>query len=295
MTPMEIKKIEDPKFNNPNAFDSKKAIIIIVIFMVIVASLWFAVVKMRSSGPKDTGNTNSDLASSTEKTAGKKVQAIPQDSFYKGYVKITNFSSKETYPEKEYITIAITQPNLSEVDVTNWKLRNSKGETASLGQGTNLFFTGKVNPAAPIKLKGGDILTVSTGRSPIGVSFRTNSCTLYLEQFQDFIPPINTSCPSSRDKGFTSLDSACQKYINALPRCTTNETTIPSELSASCMTFIYSHINYNGCVLAHKNDANFYSKEWRVFLGRASDLWSQTKDTITLLDSEGKIIGTVAY
>ncbi len=294
---MEIKKIENPKLNNPETFDSKKAIIIIIIFMAIVASIWFAVSKIRSSSPKDIGKIDFNLASSTQKTIPKTTQkAIElQDSFYKGYVKLTNVSSKETYPEKEYITIAITQPNLSEVNVTNWKLQNSKGETVPLGQGTSLFLTGNVNQLAPILLKGGDSLTVSTGRSPVGVSFKMNSCALYLEQFQDFIPPIISTCPSIREtRGFSSLDLTCQRFIGQIPKCTTNSKTLPSELSVSCMTFIYSKVNYNGCVSVHKNDSNFYSKNWRVFLGRSSEFWAQ-KDTMTLLDNEGKVIDALKY
>jgi len=291
---MEIKKIENAQLNNPDTFDSKKAIIIIIIFMAIVASIWFAVSKIHLPGKKDISKLDlSPIATSTTKTT--KVTA-PQDSFYKGYVKIAGVSPKETYPEKEYVTITVTQQNLSEIDVTNWKLQNSKGEKASLGQGTTLFYSGKVNSVSPIKIKGGDILTVSSGRSPIGVSFQMNSCASYLEQFQDFIPPITTSCPAAREsKGFSSLDSVCQRYISQLPRCKTNTKTLPSDLSVSCMTFFYANVNYNGCVSAHKNDSNFSSKEWRIFLGRTSELWVQPKDTITLLDSEGKIIGTVQY
>jgi len=289
---MEIKKIDDQKLNRSDPFDPKKAIIIIIIFMAIVGSIWYAVSKIRSSSTQEPLKINFNLASSTPKTAQI---AAPQDSFYKGYVKITAISPKETYPEKEYITIAITQQNLSEVDVTNWKLQNSKGETVALGQGTNIPFTGKVNPVSSIKVKGGDFLTVSTGRSPIGVSFEMNSCAPYLEQFQDFIPPITGICPpQGESKDYSSLDSSCRNYINKMPRCTTNAKVLPSELSASCMTFIYANVNYNGCVSSHKNDVNFYSKEWKIFLGRSSELWAQ-KDTITLLDSGGKIIGAVKY
>ncbi|MFA6566357.1 MAG: hypothetical protein WCT48_06440, partial [Candidatus Paceibacterota bacterium] len=267
---MEIKKIEDTQINNSFGFHPGKAIAIIVVFMVVVWGIWFAISKINPSGPKDAAEGGFNLASSSLQVKKKSGTEVPQESFYKNYVKITlSAAAKESYPEKEYIVITAIQANLSAVDITDWKLRNSKGVTATLGKGAELFTSGKVNSVAPIKINGGDTLTISTGRSPVGVSFRMNSCSLYLEQFQDFIPPIKEPCPvPENDKAFYSLDGACQRFIAQLTRCETNTKAVPSEFPASCGTFIKAHVNYNGCVTFNKNDRFFYKKEWKIFLGR---------------------------
>ena len=293
---MEIKRIEDTQINNPTGFNPIKAIIIIFVFIFVVWGVWYAISKINPSGPRGAAKSGFNLASSSLQV--KKTDVTPtQDSYYKDYIKITmNTAAKESYPEKEYIVITAIQPNLSAVDISNWKLQNSKGETATFGKGTTLPASGKVNPVAAIKINGGDILTVSSGRSPIGVSFQMNACALYLEQFQDFIPQIKEPCPQpENDKGFFSLDGTCQRFVSQLPRCEANTKTLPAEISSSCKTFINAHVNYNGCVASHKNDNYFSSKEWKIFLGRTSELWAEPNDTITLLDNEGKIIDAVKY
>jgi hypothetical protein len=286
---MDITKIETPIPNDPYAgFHPEKAILVIVLFVFVLWGIWFAFSKTHMV-PGNAGKIGLATSSAPIVDLG--------DSFYKNYVKITQYTdAKESYPEKEYLVITVTQQNLSGIDITNWKLRNSRGEVALIGKGTTLPATGKVNPVAPIKINGGDILTVSSGRSPIGVSFLMNSCALYLEQFQDFIPPIKDLCPdATNEKSFFSLDGTCQVFINQLPKCEMNTKALPAEITSSCKSFMNAHVSYNGCVSSHKNDNNFNTNEWKIFLGRSSEMWAQPNDTITLLDADGKTIDQVKY
>lgn len=293
---MEIKKIEDTQMNDPSGFNPIKAIIIIVVFILVMWGIWYSFLKVNPSGPRGAARSGFNLASSSLPVKKTNEGAL-QDSFYRNYVSITmSNSALESYPEKENIEITAVQPNLSDVDISNWKLRNSRGVTVAIGKGTVLPSSGKVNTTAPIKINGGDVLIVSSGRSPIGVSFKINACNLYLEQFQDFIPAIKDPCPmSENDNGFYSLDSICQRFISQLPSCTANIESLPAGVSPSCKTFLNSHVNYNGCVTFHKNDRGFYSPEWRIYLGRTSELWAKPSDTITLLDGEGKLIDSIKY
>lgn len=269
-----------------------KIIAIVAVFFVVVLGIWYF-----SSGLRE--RIADENATSTPST--KKKNTEPELSFYNKWVRISSAAgAKESYPEKEYIEIGVVQPNLSGTDSTYWTLQNSRGDTVPLGPVSTLPLTGKVNAIGPLSLQAGDLLIVSTGRSPIGVSFRMNSCMLYLEQFQDFIPPITGQCPGVYDieygtDAYESLDYNCQTIIRSIPNCSANTRPLPPGTTASCKSFIESKMNYNACVAAHKNDFNFYLPEWRIFLGKDVELWDNSKETITLFDNKGKLIDALKY
>ncbi len=265
-----------------------KGIMVMVLFIFMVWIIW-----QFSSGMRESLLSNKASTTTAVITKPKPLEI----SFYNTWIKITStVTVRETYPEKEYIELKVLQPNLSGVDVTNWTLSNTTGGTAKLGQGSSLPILGKVNPLEPLNIKAGDRVIVSTGRSPIGVSFRLNACSAYLEQFQDFIPPITGRCPqvTSADT-FSSLDNDCRYFIQSIPQCEANTRTLPSNITSSCKKFIDTAVNYNGCVALHKDDPDFYQNEWRVFLGQEKEFWAPAKETITLLDEKGKLVDTVKY
>jgi hypothetical protein len=292
---MEIKKADENAVKKSD-FDPVRAIIIIIVFMIVVWIIWFAVSKLRSGTGKEVAKSGFNLASSSIPKKTEKATPL-QDSFYKNYVKIYNTTSAlETYPEKEVLEVRVLQANLSAVDITNWRFVNSAGESAYIGKSAELPVGGKVNQLAPTQIKGNDILFVSSGRSPIGISFRLNSCIGYFEQFQDFIPPLPNYCPGiSNDKNFQKLEYDCQSFAYTIPSCTANIKAFPVGTSAGCKAYIIDKLSYNGCVATNKTDRDFYKTEWRIFLGRSDELWAEPKDTITLLDDQGKLVDSVSY
>lgn len=294
---MEIKKIEDPSaVTHKKEFDPVRAIMIIIAFMLVVWVIWIAISKLSSGVGQNLAQSGFNLASSSIPVKIEK-NAPPSDSFYKNYVKIFKATSAlETYPEKEYIEIRVLQVNLSAVDISGWKLINSKGDSARLGNSSTLPVGGKVNNTATTKVSGNDAIIVSTGHSPVGISFRVNSCTGYFEQFQDFVPPLPMVCPGgTANKGFQSLDQDCRIFTSQIPQCTTYTKTFPSGTSAGCKSFVISDVSYNGCVATNKNNPDFYKPELRIFLNRDTELWAQQKETITLLDEKGNLVDMYSY
>lgn len=269
-----------------------KGVFIVALFLLIVFGIWHF-----SSGIReDISKRNSATTTSTKVSSKQKIDTPDtlDASYYNNWVKFTpGASAKETYPEKEYVEVSVVQKNLSGADATNWVLENSQGEKVALGVVSVLPLSGKVNTTESLKIKAGDHIFISTGNSPIGVSFRVNKCSAYMEQFQDFIPPLSGECPSAEN--FYSLDSVCQRFIQSIPRCETNTRTLPSGVTSGCKKFLDTNLNYNGCVAIHKNDADFYTKEWRIFLRKEKELWTQPKDTIMLLDDKGKLIDVFKY
>jgi hypothetical protein len=288
---MEIKEIQQANTPKPLII---KGVFIVAIFLLIVFGIWNF-----SSGIRED-MSNRSATSTLEKLSAKKKSKTPtvlESSYYNNWVKfVPSTHTKETYPGKEYVEIEVVQANLSNADATGWVLKNSQDESATLGQASPLPLSGKVNTVEPLKIKAGDHLFISTGRSPIGVSFRVNKCSGYLEQFQDFIPPISEECPSvTFGKNTGTLDNNCQSFLSSIRPCETNARQLPGGVLASCKAFLDSTVNYNGCVANHKNDADFYLKEWRIFLGKEKELWAQEKETVTLLDEKGGLVDVFKY
>lgn len=268
-----------------------KGVAVIALFFFVVWGIWRFASDIIESNP--SSNTPAKPLSKNS----PKTPEVFEPSYYNNWIKfVPGESVKETYPEKEYVEIEVVQPNLSGTDATGWMLENSQGEKAALGSVSNLPISGKVNAPEALKIKAGDHLLVSTGRSPIGVSFRVNKCSAYLEQFQDFVPPISGECPPvTFERSFSSLDSKCQIFTQGIHSCEANTRPLPSGVAGSCKAFLDSTVNYNGCVATHKNDSNFYLKEWRIFLGKGKELWAEPNDTVILLDDKGKLIDTLKY
>lgn len=225
-------------------------------------------------------------------------------SSYRGTVTLTRSTSalKKTNPKEEYIRISVSRRAEDPIILSGWKLVSAVTEkNASIPLGTELPLSGLITPTEAITLNPGEYAYVITGRSPIGTSFKTNLCVGYYGQYQNFTPSLRNSCPYADDElaefatGINSdRDPSCELFAEDIPRCSI-VTDIPPYLSSSCSSFLENNINYNGCVRNHQNDDNFFSNEWRIYLGRSAELWKQERETIRLYDSEGKLVDQISY
>ncbi|MSU45126.1 MAG: hypothetical protein EXS47_00620 [Candidatus Zambryskibacteria bacterium] len=219
-------------------------------------------------------------------------------SIYKGDVTL-NYGSRSTDPGQEYLTIKVSSGGNKNILVTGWQVKSlASGNSVTIPKGTYLFFTETINSEEDIRLTGGDTLYLVTGSSPNGASFKSNKCSGYLTQFQTFIPYINNICPSPKNENLSSIprrviNDACFDYIDYFPTCRIQTEPLPQNWSSECYSFIYDKINYPSCVNVHKSDADFYQPEWRVYLKRSERLWKNSKETIVLYDSTGKVVDTI--
>lgn len=221
-------------------------------------------------------------------------------SKYKDIVSLSSVS-RSTDPNKEYITIKVKNTATSTISVTGWVLKSlSTGAQVSIPKGTYLYFTGMLNAEENIFLTAGDTMYLVTGISPNGVSFKVNKCSGYLGQFQTFIPYLRNECPKPEDENLSSIpnlviNDACFDYIDSMPQCKIQTKPLPANWSYECTNFIYQKINYPSCINTHKNDSDFYKKEWRVYLKRSNSIWKIKKEKIVLYDEFGKIVDTIQY
>lgn len=210
--------------------------------------------------------------------------------------------AKETNPDEEYLEIKADKKNKSSMKITGWKLKGKTGLDIAIGKGASYIYASVASqPQGDIYLKPGEKAVVITGKSPLGTSFKLNKCAGYFEQFQEFTPELNTDCPLLRDEELPSNISnndQCLDYIDRVSSCQT-VISIPykysSKLSSSCQDYVTQNANYKTCLENHKDDADFYLPEWRVYLERSEELWKKKRENIILYDDRNNIIDSKSY
>lgn len=259
----------------------------------------------------DTSDTSSAPAPTNTKTSifdsffgyrpGVGRATDPSMSPYAEFVRLDRGNATSQDAKNEYVTIRISGSPKNNLILTGWTLQSSTNSIkVVIGPAAQTPSLGNINTDASISVNSGATVHVTTGRSPNGTSFRINQCTGYFEQFQDFSPALPQDCPRPRDEMYlfpekTAGNAECEAFINTLRQCTLTVTEIPGKIGNNCQDFVLNNLSYNGCVIKHRNDADFYKNEWRVFLGRDQELWSNSHDRVLLLDENGKLVASVSY
>lgn len=252
-----------------------------------------------SSVVENTPKKTTSLKQERQKAAAA---LLGTPSPYRGIVTMSHYVSgaDSSNPSHEYITIHLAT-NSAPVDITGWKLESgATGAAAIIPKGTEVPRSGIINAAEPIVLTSGSRAIISSGRSPIGASFRENICIGYFAQYQSFYPSLALTCPIPFDEmkknynGSYIRDLSCINYVRKINRCSL-VTTPPVGLSTACTNFAVNDLNYNGCVTLHQHDKDFEGNTWRVFLGRNKSMWRPRYEVVKLLDAQGKIVDTFSY
>lgn len=243
-----------------------------------------------------TGQTSSKQISSA-----KSIQnSSSQSSISPDFATLKTTGARETDPDQEYVEIAADRKNKNPIKITGWKLKGKIGLDVALGKGASYIYSDIANqPQGDVYLNPGETAVVVTGKSPIGTSFKLNKCAGYFEQFNVFTPDLNAQCPLLRNEKLPSnLNDICLDYIDRISSCQTI-VSIPYKysfgLSSSCQDFITQNANYKTCLNNHKDDADFYLPEWRVYMERGEEMWKKSRETITLYDDKNNIIDSRSY
>jgi len=194
----------------------------------------------------------------------------------------------EEKPEAEYISLQNADyETKKDFVISELTLKNKGGNTAVIGKDLN---------EKTISLKNNERTIIISGKNPKENNFKLNKCSGYFEQSNSFTPPISTPCP--RIANLTqaeNLKNSCIDFLDSLPACQTPKINFEGEIDQECGAFFSKHANYAGCVEDHKNDPDFDLKEWRIYLGKTTEFWSNRHDTIKLLDQNGNLVSELAY
>ena len=220
---------------------------------------------------------------------------------YAGKVTIAENTAGVSDPAKEFIRLDASESNTAPIRITDWSLQSAVSSArAPIPQAAPVFVLGVVNNVQPISLEPGASVFVTTAASPAGTSFRENSCSGYLSELQTFTPELSSECPVPSEALPMNADNlrtygqSCFDYLDTLSRCHF-PTTVPSNLSANCRSFISNTLSYNGCVATYRTRAGFALPTFRAYVAFRSELWSNSHDVIRLLDAEGRIVDVLTY
>ncbi len=231
----------------------------------------------------------------------------PADSIIKNKLIITQVSrvyAENDSPEKEYITLQSDQQNNTKIAITGLTVKSMiTGAEYKIGGGSEVYYRNVLNAENGVFLSPGDTAYIVTGSSPLGVSFKENMCSGYLEQYQKFDPTLQKSCPRIYLEGLperpNALSDDCLDYIQYYPTCdvvkTNDETTITNKYGRECFSFIQKTADYNYCVNKHQNEKGFSKPIWHVYLGKSQHIWRLKREWIRILDTEGKIVAEYTY
>ncbi|PIR47023.1 MAG: hypothetical protein COV07_01105 [Candidatus Vogelbacteria bacterium CG10_big_fil_rev_8_21_14_0_10_45_14] len=186
----------------------------------------------------------------------------------------------------------------SALTITGWKMVNSRGMVATIPKATRSFMQGVINSTEDVIVERREEVIVSDTTSPVGVSFKVDRCSGFLEEFQDFNPPLSLSCPSPvelvRARGANPPDASCASYVENLPSCQIGLNSGYSSLSQSCRGYVADTISQQSCVEKFGGRFDFFVPEWRVYLG-SPGFFNPASDTIYIFDQDGALVGTSSW
>ncbi len=259
------------------------------------------------NGDYEYGNTDADaeLASLENEYTQleaevRQAQAAAPRSRYAGHVELHAGGERESDAQSEYIEI-LTSRDVGEFSLDGWSLESTKGNIRiDLPGAADPLRVGTVNTPKLLPVGADERVIVTTGRSPVGVSFRENVCTGYLAQLQDFDPQLSNACPAATKRvpataaNVQTYGQSCMDFIARIPHCQF-PTSVPSNLSSSCKLLVTNAFTYNGCVDDMREKEGFRLRTTRLYLGREAELWNNARDSIKLLDEEGLIVDSLTY
>ena len=255
----------------------------------------------RSSAEKLSREEIEERAKEIKKEA-EKLQEKINTSKYKDKIYIDNFPSgvDERKTQKEYLLIKAKRSNKENISITGWQLKSSaSGKRIEIKEATRIPEIPSLSRPKEIILKPGEEAMVITGSSPIGESFKLSKCIGYLSKNNDFYYSLSGNCPrpKNRLKNFEDRHKLTEQdldYIRGLSNC---ETIIspPYYLSDEAREFLLDNANYAGCVENHKNDGNFFRRQWRIYLNRNEEMWRNNFEEILLIDDEGQPVDIVEF
>ncbi|MDA1334805.1 MAG: hypothetical protein O2794_02200 [bacterium] len=288
---------------NPNAI----FVVILVVALIIVAFITVGDLGVSGGPVAQAPNSNAEFGVVVEKKTflssfrktpppSSQQQTKTEEDILEKNITINRKNAKLSDVDREYITIQYSSRAKESIDLTDWKVENTRGSGFVLGRVSNLpgRSSSSLDNDRLIVPPGGRVHVI-TGRSPRGENFRVNKCSGYFNQTKTYTPFVPHSCPSPKNEpGQDGFSDECFNYVKRLPSCKI-PSPLPTILDDRCRNYVIENISYAGCIDNHKTDDDFYKDEWWVYLKRPDQLWSDSRDTIYLKNSSGVLIKSYSY
>jgi len=178
------------------------------------------------------------------------------------------------------------------LNVTGWLMKGNRG-SQYVPQAVDVYDPSGMTPQGDIYMKNGDMLSIYSNSSAIGINFRLNECMGYLANTNNFVPPLNFSCPTTDRSEIINFTGQCQNYVTSLNSCQMPAPNPPISIyDYSCRSYL-DKLNYGGCFSKHRSDYNFLSNQWYAWSG--SQFLDFQHDRLLLFDSNGLLVAEYTY
>lgn len=185
------------------------------------------------------------------------------------------------------------------VNVTGWRVQSNK-RWFPIPQAVRTYDIVRTNTEGDIVLEKGNTLTLYIGiGSPVGVNFRLNKCTGYLNDRADFPFTLPRDCPLPAADSYQNLSGTCQNYIRSLSRCESPDPEVmnafPGDAGNACREFVNNFFGVNYCYSSLSGKADFLRNEWYAWIDEFSEVFDPSHDWVRLVNADGKTIDDYTY
>ena len=229
--------------------------------------------------------------------AGTVISDSSQSEVQKAYIGSAGFFG---YP-KEYsrITLYSRLKEGEAVDITGWKIKSNKNEII-IPQAVEIYNPDGSAQASDIILKPGNYVELYSLTSPVNRNLRLNKCVGYLEEIYNFQPIyLSRNCPAFSGSEIRQFSGQCQSYLLSLSACKTPDVNFYNNLPGTdegnaCRAFLQT-IGYGNCFRGHRQDADFLSNNWIVWLETQTLNLDSRHDYLRLYDRKGNLVSEYNY
>ncbi len=215
------------------------------------------------------------------------------------YFEKVQVSSVSTYSWGNYPKSISLYSYLQEgelINISSWKIKSNRSEI-SIPKAIGIYRPDG-GEETDIILSGSNYINIYNAKSPVNKNFRLNKCTGYLENFYDFNPFLPMNCPYINRSEISYLYGECQSYIMSLSNCKMPETNFYNSLPGSdrgndCRAYLNT-INFGNCYSKYRNDKDFLSSEWRIWI-EGDWFIDSLHDRIRIFDKDGLLADEYIY
>ncbi len=202
------------------------------------------------------------------------------------------------YDKLNGFTLEAQKENGEAISITGWKIRGNRGGEMYVPKGVADLGVSAYGVPADISLAPGEYAVFYSTQSAMNRNFRLNKCTGYLGNTYSFNPALPKKCPTPYAKSeLAALRGECQDFIRSIKTCGMVKANDVNRFSGSgdaqCRA-ILDRFNYGVCYQSHRADADFFAKEWRVWLGIPMP-FDARHDRVLLFDSRGLLVDEYIY
>ncbi len=212
------------------------------------------------------------------------------------YFQKINISSAEAPSFGYYGQISVQAYNLAageKVDITGWTIKWNKAQI-TVPQGVQFYDPSGWEIPSDINFTNNSILNIYSNQNPLGINFELNKCAGYLNNHYNFTPELPSSCPTISNSEISNLSGDCQNYILSINgSCREPDANLDFTFNDPSCSAALNNFNYHSCFVAHRNDADFLSGEWRVWGALLN--FDQNHDRLLLFDNKGLLVSQYQY